>query len=409
MATTIIEPKRPSRRLRAVRGDDEQPAWRASLAQTAEGRIRKTFGNVCKILRNEPAWNVHYCEMRLSPILGGRPITDADTGRMREQLFEGKWSLEVGKDMLRDAIVTVAHERSAHPVREYLRGLVWDRKPYLGRVAHHVLGIPAPSDLTQAMIARWAVSAVARVMRPGCKVDTALVLVGKQAAKKSTFFRVLGGDWFSDSPMDLGNKDAVMQLYAAWIYEWGEIDKVTSGNRYTASDTKAFLSQSTDTIRLPYAGSVTVQPRHSVIVGSTNVPDYLNDETGSRRFWTVPVPGDIDIALLRTWRDQIWAEAVALYDGGEQWWLTPDEEAMRADTAEDFATDDPWKEHVTRWLENRPPGDFAMSDLLEHAVGLKKGEHTVPAARRAGALLRGLGWRRTREGGTGRKLWRRVL
>jgi predicted P-loop ATPase len=31
-------------------------------------------------------------------------------------------------------------------------------------------------------------------------------------------------------------------------------------------------------------------PRSFVLIGTSGSPDYLNDTTGDRRYWTVPVP-----------------------------------------------------------------------------------------------------------------------
>src|ERR1700730_17492579 len=84
---------------------------------------------------------------------------------------------------------------------------------------------------------------------------------------------------------------------------------------------KAFISQRDDTYRPPYGRTTVTQPRCSLIVGTTNEDDFLTDPTGNRRFWPVAVGDTLDIDLLKTWRDQLWAEAVVAYRAGEQWYL----------------------------------------------------------------------------------------
>jgi hypothetical protein len=111
---------------------------------------------------------------------------------------------------------------------------------------------------------RWFLSAAARPLRPGCKVDTALVLVGPQGARKSSVFSALAGEWFSDTHVDLASKDAFLQLAGTWIMEWGEIERVTS--RKGADEIKAFLSSKTDKYRPPYGRSVVEIPRSMIQV-----------------------------------------------------------------------------------------------------------------------------------------------
>jgi putative DNA primase/helicase len=90
----------------------------------------------------------------------------------------------------------------------------------------------------------------------------------------------------------------------------GEVEKV-----------KAFITRSTDRFRPSYGRRVIEVPRQAVFFGSTNALEYLKDETGGRRFWPVRC-GRIDHDAIARDRDQLWAEAVALYNAGEPWWLT---------------------------------------------------------------------------------------
>jgi predicted P-loop ATPase len=124
-----------------------------------------------------------------------------------------------------ESVTTVAEESPFHPVREYLDALVWDGKYRLTDwLATTYLGaVPAliNDDLTgedrirdqkrfdaqvaylEAVGSRWMIGAVRRIYQPGEKVDCALVLIGPQGILKSTVFRVLGGQWFTDQVPDL--------------------------------------------------------------------------------------------------------------------------------------------------------------------------------------------------------------
>lgn len=380
-------------------------SWENGLLRDSNGRVKKSFGNACKILRHSPAYSLAYDEMRLTPRLNGHLLTSAGLGRMREAI-ESEWQLDFPHDSIRLAVSSVADERRIHPVRDYLNVLAWDGKPYLAAMATRVLGLRNPDPLTIAVLRRWAISCVARVMQPGCQVDTILVLVSDQGAKKTTFFRVLAGEWFGESKMNVMEKDGVMQLYSAWIYEWAEIDRITLGRH--SSETKAFITQRTDSIRKPYAEGITQERRHTVIVGTTNHPEYLDDSTGARRYWTVEVPGRIDTDLLDEWRDQIWAEAVAAYRAGEQWWLTPEEETARVASSGTHMVGDSWASLIEAWIGTRPPRSaFSSSEIMKGALELKPADQTKAAQMRVGECMRVLGYQRGMLGSERKRVWMR--
>lgn len=381
---------------------DEQP-WVRELSRDRKGRPQRTFGNVCTILRNLEGVELAYCDMRLTPTTAGNPVTDVTIGVIREYL-ERLFRIDFGAELIEKAMVVVADEKHTHPVREYLESLTWDGEARVSRVPSEILGL-APDALTSSMTRRWFISAVARIFEPGCQVDTVLVLVGKQGARKSTFFRELSSPWFGESRMDISNRDAVMQLYTAWIYEWPEVDRITLGR--DSSEVKSFLTQRVDTIRKPYARAVTQGFRHTVIVGTTNHETYLDDETGARRFWTLAVPGDIALEKLRHWKDQLWAEALTAYRAGEQWWLAGEEEVAHAAHSGVHAVEDPWLPVIRGWLERRAPnlGPVTAADVISQALSVPAHLSTKAIDRRVGACMKAIGYLRACTGVQRRRVW----
>lgn len=372
--------------------DSVDESWRDELAvSSTSGMVKPTFRNVCLILRHDPMFvgRLTYNRMRVTPCVDGRPMRDADVARFREDI-EREWRFSPSTESVVQGILLVSDEQSFHPVQDYLNGLVWDGERRIERVAREVLGHAAPTLLTQRMLRSWFVAAVARALRPGCKVDTTIVLRGDQGFKKSTFFATLGGEWFTDTYVDVRNKDGLLQVHAAWIYEWGEIERVTT--RTSSSDVKAFLSSARDDVRPPYGRGIVNQPRSSVIVGTTNKA-FLDDETGSRRFWPIWVHCVVNVDVLKAWRDQIWAEAVAALRADEAWWLSEDEERTRSADADDHMVENPWLEKIAMWL--REPARRRMGvttaevivGALNIEIGRVKGEET-----RVGKALRRLKW-----------------
>ena len=130
---------------------------------------------------------------------------------------------------------------------------------------------------------------------------------------KSTAIKALFDPWFTDELADLGSKDAAMQTRGVWGIEVSELDSMA---RTDVSRIKAFITRTTDRFRPPYGSRLMESPRSCVFWGTTNSDAYLKDETGGRRFWPVK-SGKINIDLIREIRDQLWAEAVVLYEAGD--------------------------------------------------------------------------------------------
>ena len=251
-------------------------------------------------------------------------------------------------------------------------------------------------NINRVMSRKWCIGAVARAYKPGCKLDSLILLVGAQGVGKSTALRILASDeWFCDTEITLGNKDAFMQVGEAWIYELAEM---TSLHKTRRERVKSFLSSATDAYRPPYGRIVSRIPRHTVFAASTNEETPLDDPTGSRRFWPIATPGPLDGEWLEENRDQIWAEAVEAYKSGEIWHLDDEEENERQKVSRDFEQTDPWATHVESWAQSH--NEFTIRNCLEEALQIAPHRQGREHQNRVGAILRRLGYtkRKARRG-----------
>ena len=170
------------------------------------------------------------------------------------------------------------------------------------------------------------------VFEPGCKVDTVLVLQGKQGCGKSAVFQTLGKDWYGSS-MSIAVKrnneaDELATASRGFIQEYAELEAIVSSKK--SGDLKGFISRSVDTYRKPYAETPKEYPRNFVIVGTTNEEEFLDDPTGNRRFWVIPVAVEmIDTTLLQEEIEGIWASAIDAYLSKQPWHLSQVEEQAR--------------------------------------------------------------------------------
>ena len=388
-------------------GADADDAWTATLARGKRGAVTSSYGNVAKIVRHAPpfAGRLRLNTMTQEVEWNGATILESRIGEIREAIEDGpaSWGgFAPTKGDVVDAVRADAETRSYHPVQEFFAQLpAWDGTPRVEGVATEVMG--APSDpLILAMMRRWFVSAVARALEPGCKVDTALVLLGEQGYKKSTFFAALAPKWFGDTEIKIGDKDGLQQIHHNWITEWAEIDRITSVRH--AGEVKTFIARRRDCFRPPYGANTRNYDRSCVIVGSTNNDGFLSDPTGGRRFWVIPVTRKINMDYVERVRDQLWAEALHLYRAGEQWWLTDAEEGLHRRDVEQYRVRDPWEEIVARWIENAWPTEclklgrssFTTWDVMSLALKLDPKDARKETEGRVGAVMRALGYDRGR-------------
>ncbi len=212
---------------------------------------------------------------------------------------------------------TLLHERSWDHV---------DRFP----VVYEILGITDKNY--QSLIRKWTIQTIAVLFNSDDTPVTAegvLVLQGKQGIGKTQFFRHLAiKDSFfkGGATLDMTNKDSLMSATKVWICELGEIDSTTKKEQ---SALKAFLTEQTDRYREPYARCETVRPRRTSFCGTVNPQDYLRDETGNRRFWTIPIE-KIDLKrifeLSPEWYAQFWRQILTIYKRNPKGYLLTENE-----------------------------------------------------------------------------------
>jgi putative DNA primase/helicase len=381
--------------------------WKARLQRHPKtGLPLPTFFNVELILSHHPAWiGVLGLDefsgrtvKRLAPPFPARRASvgewsDEDDRYLRSWLASEE-HLNVKPADVFEAVQTVAHTERFHEVRAYLEELRWDQVPRLCYWLAAYLGA-VESDYTAKAGTKWMVSAVARVFRPGCKADHVLILEGEQGTGKSTALKILGGEWFTDAPFRLADREGWMVIRGKWIVELAELNTF---NRAEVTAAKLFFSQYADRYRAPWGKRAIDVPRQCVFAGTTNQFVYLKDDTGNRRYWPVRC-GDVDLTELRADRDQLWAEAVALYRAGESWHPAADELKLFEEEQDQRMVQDAYSTVVRGWLADDPNRlTVTMADVLGHALKLDAGRWTHSEQTRVGQIMTRIGWKRVRWG-----------
>ncbi|MGF6239772.1 putative P-loop ATPase [Paraburkholderia sp. GAS38] len=312
---------------------------------------------------------------------------------------------------VRAAVAKVARETRMHLVRDKLNGLNWRGKSRgksrVNTWLPRVLGVAADDpdyDYLCAVGKKWLLGMVARALSTdpgGIALPATLVFSStRNTANVLEALAVLGGAAFSDSltPGDLKHANPLHS--PAWIvalFDFAEFVEKES--------LRSFLAATTDTYQATHDSKARRHARGFVPVGVTRDTEYLKQAEGYH-LWPVNVVGDgFNMEWLRENRGQLLAEAVHRYRQGERWEFDPVEDRAIIDqlkvqrSARQYA--DSWEEAIERYLDNvsrnyrmdRPStGWVRMADILE-AVGVSKSERLEQRhMRRAGRIMRQLGW-----------------
>ena len=378
--------------------DDIDDSWKTKLVRGENGDVKPLITNAVLILENEPALQgIRYNELSNGIEVKGklpwpRPNKywrDVDDAHLYTWVAD-TYGVQFPESRFSKALSTVADKRRFNPLREYLQQLPeWDNVPRVDTLLVDYLGAK-DSTYTRAVTRKTLIGAVQRVLQPGCKFDTVLVLDGKPGIGKSTLLRKLGGKWFSDSLSlaDTRDKTAAEKLQGVWIMEIGEMQ----GTRKADVDVmKGFISRQVDEYRAAYGRVVERHPRTAIICGTTNsTGGFLRDTTGNRRFWPVTVNGGGPLSvweMTEETRAQIWAEAMVYVAEGETSYLDAAMELEATKAQQAALMYDEREGDVIDYLETLLPADWEDWDLMQR-VDYFQQRDVLDATKQTGTVQR---------------------
>lgn len=370
--------------------------WKGKLSRSGKdgsGAPRDTLENIVSILCNGVSPELFKRDLFAArdsygvdtPWDGvkGDVLTDDDAIKIKHWIGKN-FRVEPSCHTVFEAMVLIATRNGYHPVRDELAALpAWDGTPRVDLWLSRYFEAKGPSEYLAQVFRKWMVASVARTFVPGLKFDWMPIFEGIQGGGKSTFGAILFGQkYFTDWLPALSDKDAALGLQGIRCVEFGELDQL---RRNELETTKAFVTRQVDKVRPPYGRRSLEISRQCVFFGTTNKENYLKDDTGNRRFKPIEV-GWLDFKALARDRDQLWAEALFIYENrleptleleDEAKWFANKTQAEKMVEDESIIMVDAFERHQKR-IENNTAitsfdySKFKMAELFAEGGPLEK-------------------------------------
>lgn len=381
-----MDDRRDDKRLELIQGGMSNGAQKALQVFTTPSKPGKHLGDCISLLRAVPGIDSVYWDAAEGSVkfayrmphditnqarIFPSALEDGDISRLNAYLNETTGA-QFSSAIVDEAINALAEERVVNPIPDYLNSLTWDGVARLDLVASAILG--AETAIESRLVRKWMVAAVARQLRPGCKADTMLVLVGSQGAGKSSFFNSLftinKRNYHTEDFPDLEGAGAITlakrSIQGYWCVSSGEL---TVMKRADLARLKNFLTQDEDAFDEKFKRKHARRPRRCVFAGTTNETKFLRDPTGARRFWPIKVNGKVDFEKVRELQDDLWAEATAAYKAGEHWNIDESDYGNAAELADRFKQEPDWSDNLYNYLGGSALSMVSVYDVYDAVFG----------------------------------------
>ena len=375
--------------------------------ENGQTRLLPTKNNVRAMLQHYKI-SVYYDVIKKKafirvPGLTGSP-DNADNSALTECISLAKLN-EIATDQVPAYIMAIADDNQRNPVADWILSKAWDGQDRLSALLDTLeLKADYPADLRDMLVTRWLISAVAAGLKPiGFKARGVLTFQGAQSIGKTSWLESLVPDLAlrkqlikTDHLLDPTNKDTVLAAISHWLVELGELD---STFKKDVARLKGLITADMDKIRRPYAALDSEYQRRTVFFASVNDSNFLVDDTGNTRFWTIAVKRinyqhNIDM-------QQLWAQIATYYEQGEQWWLTREEEQRLEAINKGHRVTTAVRDLINSELDWQcsSPGLFKRQSAAQVLRGIGFDKPSNAQCKEAGAVLREIVGEPTKSGG----------
>lgn len=335
-------------------------------------------------LISKMGYDLAYNEMDMQVYSEGEKITDIDLTEVWKQVK--RHGLQHGKDFIAAMLENIAFKKRYHPIKQIIESHVWDKQDHIGAL-YKTLIVDGDEDYS-TYLRKWLIGIIAKVYRPGSQ-NLVLTFVGAQGIGKSRWFTKLAlyEKAFGEGAIDPSNKDHELRHLSHLIWHIPELD-YTTGKRETGA-LKDYLTRDFVNVRPAFARYTREGRSVCSFAASVNAEEFLVDQTGNRRYLIIPLNAidhnhNVDI-------QQVFAQAKALFEAGEQWWLTTEELAELNDRNSKFEI----KDVVASFVDTLESGPDEMTGI-EICALMGIHEPSMAVLTRLGAALKRHGIKKAR-------------
>lgn len=373
-----------------------------------DGRQRaSTIENVLDAIAPESGVRVVYDTFQDAVLIGTREgayrlFEQVDYAIFRADLGRGGFK-PVSVEIMRSAVQLTARRNSYDSAKAWVTSVTseWDGVPRIDVAMTRYFGAE-DTPYTRAVGAYLFTALAGRALVPGCQADMAVILVGLQGAGKTSAVRALAPFPKAFGEVDLSKRDADLarQLRGKMVVEWAEMRGLAGRDR---DGITAWITRRTEEWVPKYEEYGTAYNRRSIVIGTANTDELLDDPTGERR-WLPIKAGQTDVAALEADRAQLWAEGAVRFNANGVEWRVAEELAKPEHVH--YKVGDPWAEIIAEWLESLPvpkPGEIpnaivngakpvALHDVAMQALSIRKSEISRVEENRISKILRSFGY-----------------
>lgn len=290
-------------------------------------------------------------------------------------------------------VSVIADRNPVNPIADWITCKPWDGKDRIEAICNTlVVREVFPDEFKKVVLTKWLISAVAAATLPsGFHARGILTLQGGQGLGKTSWVRLLmpvsilrDQSILTGHHLDPSNKDSHTTAIKYWIVELGELD---SSFKKDVARIKGFVTQDKDTVRRPYARTNSEYQRRTVFCASVNEENFLIDQTGNTRFWTLPLVSidyqhQIDM-------QQLFSQLYSELQAGATWWLSLEEDKQLDELNKAHRSVSAIEERVLAVMNPKLPDhewtNKSATEVLQ-SVGMRSPSN--PQARECGGVLR---------------------
>lgn len=365
--------------------EEDDDLWRSELVMkhksNGDSEVACRATNLILILNNAKEFKGRIALNTFSGQIAvdAKDVIESTAIKLKAEIERSYIQEKVSTNEVIEAMHVVAENNEFHPVRDYLNSLKWDGVKRICEEDGLLLALGCPNDdYFKQALRYFFISAVKRIFHPACKVDMMLILESAQGLRKSTFFKILFGEWYAEVTSSLNDKDFFMGLRGVWGADFGELDQFSKAD---STRIKQILTMVDDHYRPAYARLAQKFPRQCVFIGGTNRDDWQKDETGGRRFLPIRITEVIETDWVEKNRDQLWAEAVHLMNTVDKWWDVSNATEHQAARY----VGDSWDEIIANYLFAK--SETSTNDILTNCLKIEIGKHSKADATRIGQIM----------------------